>query len=193
MRGSRLVEFGPVELGPFTLDHVPLSGAVAASAFLLALGVSARQARRLALRPSLMLELFALGAPLALLASRVPALATAFPAFLHDAETAASALASRGSTPWGLVAACLVAAGFAWASRAPARFLDALAPGALLLVGAAFWTRHAHATAHVGAAVAVVLAAIATLLPARLRPGITASIAGAACLAFLLVPPAAGA
>lgn len=136
MIGPSLVEFDPVSVGPFEIARIPVSGAIAAAGFLLGLSLAVRQSRRAGLKPSHALELFAAGAPVVLLASRVPALVRAFPRFLHQGEALASALAARGSLLIGALAAMGLVAGFAWASREPLRFLDATAPAALVVAGA---------------------------------------------------------
>jgi hypothetical protein len=189
--GPSLVEFHPVALGPFEIARIPMSGAVAATGFLVGLGLAARQARRASLSPWPALELFALGAPAVLLASRIPAIMRAFPAFLHDAHALATALTQPGSPLPGALAGVVLVAAFAWASRQPARFADAIAPGALVTCGASAAAMSlAHGgDARVAAALALLslAAALGAMAWASRRPaaGRVAVAAAPGCVALL--------
>lgn len=188
MSGPSLVEFEPVGAGPFEVSRLPVSGAIAAAGFLLGLALAARLTRRAGLRASLMLELFAVGAPAVLLASRLPALIRSFPAFLHEPHVAARAFVAPGSLLLGAVAALGLALSFAWASRQPVAFLDSLAPGAALVVAGILVARSLALESGLAAS-ALVLLALAGMAaqPPRGRPGLVAVILGSAALGLLLV------
>ena len=189
MSGPSIAEFDPISVGPFEISRLPLSGAVAAAGYLAGLALAVRQVRRAGLDPSLALELFAAGVPAVLLASRLPALAASFPEFLHDGRALASALVAPGSILLGLASAILLVAAFAWASRRPATFLDALGPGAALVAaGVAAAHRHDRLGAVLGACgIAAAFAGMAaTPRLRRVREGAVAALLGA-CIAALLI------
>ena len=190
MSGPSIAEFDPVALGPFEISRIPVSGAIAAAGFLLGLALAVRQVRRAGLPAALPLELFAAGAPVVLLAARLPALARAFPAFLHDARALAAALAERSSIALGLLAALALLAGFAWASRSPVRFLDAVSPGALVVAASvAAVQRQGREGALLGlAGLALAGAACASSERlARARKGACAGLMAAGVAALLLL------
>jgi hypothetical protein len=189
--GPSIAEFDPVELGPFEISRIPVSGAIAAAGFLLGLALAVRQVRRAGLPVTLPLELFAAGAPAVLLAARLPALVRAFPAFLHDGRALAAALVARSSITLGLLAALALLAAFAWASRRPARFLDATSPGALVVAAS---VAAAHRPGREGALLGLaglVVACAACMFSERLarmaREGVCAGLLAAAASALLLL------
>lgn len=189
MQGPPLIEFDPVALGPVQLARVPLAGAWTALAFLLALALATRLATRAALPRGPVLELFAVGAPLAFLASRAPALLSRFPAFLHDARSLVAALLAPGSLALGALAACALAGAFAWASRRAPAFLDAVAPGGALVAAAAAAGRVPELrTAAFVLASGLLVAGAGGLIGRHARAGIAAAACAAAGAVLLATP-----
>lgn len=169
------------QAGPLELSRLPASGVVVALAFLAGLLLARRAWQRTGGDAPILLEMHAVAAPAAILASRLPSLARAFPEFLHDARSFAHAMAAPGSVAWGAAAAALATLAFAWASARPGRFLDASGVTGCCVAGALAgppWLAAAGlAAALAGQAVAV-----------RAAPGRAALLEAAAAGALLAAP-----
>jgi hypothetical protein len=181
MPSPSVVDFGPIAFGPFELSRLPASGAMQAAALLASVAIATRRARARALPTHLVLETHVLAVPVAIVLAHAAALWQALPAALHDARMLAAVLLSPPMALMAVFGVAAVALAMAWACGRPLELLDALAPGACLLVGSLLLDLGAGRTVP---SVLVALAAVTgAILASRRRwgpvtPGLSAVLAG---------------
>jgi hypothetical protein len=164
-------------------SRLTTTGALHAMAILASVALGARLARRRGLSPRLIVEIHAVGVPAAIVLARLPALAQAFPAFLHDAGALARVAASPPSAAPAILGLFVLIALMAWASGRPRALSDCLAPGAVLVASALLL-----GPCDAGLAARAVLLTVAAcggciahrLAQAGARPGEAALVAGQA-------------
>lgn len=187
---SSVVEFDEVAAGPFAISRLPLAGLLAALGFLASAALAVRGARRAGLPVARVLEAHAIGAPVAVLAAQALGLQRSFPGFLHDARVLATALLEPACLPCGATALAALALFLAWASGDARGFLDALAPGAVILGAAAAASRCPLLPAGLILAGGLALALI--LARGAMAPGRSALIGWIAAGAAVVVPLVVG-
>lgn len=197
-----LVEFEPVALGPFEIDHVPVAGVCLVLAFLLSLSLAARLARRCDVPTRIVLEAHVVSVPGALIGSRIPALLRHWPDVMRSPRGFLRVLAAEPSVPAATATLVGALAVLAWASRRSWwRVADVFVPGLLLaaaglqLAGAAGLGQLPRPVGLPATAILAVAGGLAWRLAARGRSPGEALLVGAeaAATAVLLEALATGA
>ena len=152
-----LVTFEPVGVGPAEIASVPADGVLAALVFLLSLATGVRLARRRELRARWVVQAHVVAVFAGLAGSKVPAAAAAWPELREDPAALLALLVAEGSAAWATAAVLAVLLGMALASGRPARFLDVVAPGGLLVGATYLGLRLVDASAPLAAAATVVV------------------------------------